>query len=82
MLELFQTSPLRDFLMPMDRANLDIFEYRTTLILNLCEASKEAAFLGDSVFVYVSVSRKPKKDFLVVYRRKLREGIRAWFRSI
>lgn len=82
MLELFQAPPLRDFLMSMDRANLDIFEYRTTLILTLCVTSKEAAFLGDSVFVYVSVSRKPKKDLSVVYRRKFREGIRAWFRSM
>ena len=43
--------------------HFDIFEYRTTLILTLCEASKEAAFLGDSVFVYVLVSRKPKRSF-------------------
>ena len=46
MLELFQASPLRDFLMPMDRANLDIFEYRTTLILTLCEASQESCVFG------------------------------------
>lgn len=46
MLELFQAFPLRDFLMPMDRANLDIFEYRTTLILTLCEASQESCVFG------------------------------------
>jgi hypothetical protein len=32
--------------MPMDRANLDIFEYRTTLILTLCEASQGSCIFG------------------------------------
>jgi len=46
MLELFQASPLRDFLMPIGWANLDIFKYRTTLILTLYKASQGSCIFG------------------------------------
>ena len=50
--------------MPMDWANLDIFEYRTTLILTLCEASKEVAFFGrQRVRVHVGVEETQKGPF-------------------